>query len=85
MILRGTQIHRDGDGKCGLLPNRTLSTNSAELPFSGVMASAWINPATLWSVIPTLIQAVQHVSAYQDRKPFHLARARFRVARLLPA
>ena len=40
MILRGAQIQRDGHGKCGLLLDRTLSNNRAELPFSGVLANA---------------------------------------------
>jgi hypothetical protein len=39
MILRGTQIHRDGHGKCGLLPNPTLSSNTAQLPSSGALAN----------------------------------------------
>jgi hypothetical protein len=39
MILRGAQIHRDGHGKCGLLPNPTLSSNTRQLSFSGVLAN----------------------------------------------
>jgi hypothetical protein len=39
MILRGAQIHRDGHGKCGLLPNPTLSSNTTQLSFSGVLAN----------------------------------------------
>ena len=39
MILRGLQIQRDGHGKCGLLPNPTLSSNTAQLPFSGALAN----------------------------------------------
>jgi hypothetical protein len=39
MILRGAQIQRDGHGRCGLLPNRDLSSNRAQLPTSGVLAN----------------------------------------------
>ena len=39
MILRGTEIHRIGHGKCGLLSIRVLSRNIAELPFSGVLGN----------------------------------------------
>ena len=39
MLLRGAQIQRDGHGKCGLLPNPTLSSNRAQLPTSGVLAN----------------------------------------------
>lgn len=40
MILRGAQIHRNRNGECGLLPNRTLSNNRAELLSAGVVANA---------------------------------------------
>ena len=40
MILRGAEIQRNGHGRCGLLPNRTFSSNRAELPSSGVLAHA---------------------------------------------
>ena len=43
MILRGTQIHRNGDGKCGLLPNPTLSSNNAQLLSTGVPANTRTN------------------------------------------
>ncbi len=39
MILRGAQIHRDGHGKCGLLPNPTLSRNNAPLPSASVFSN----------------------------------------------
>lgn len=39
MILRRAQIHRDERGKCGLLPNPTLSSNTAQLPSSGTLAN----------------------------------------------
>lgn len=38
MILRGTLIHRNGHGQCGLLPNPTFFNNRAQLSFSGVPA-----------------------------------------------
>jgi len=38
MILRGAQIQWNGHGKCGLLPNRTLSSNKAELPSPCMLA-----------------------------------------------
>ena len=39
MILRGAQIHRDERGKCGLLPNPTFSSNTAQLPSSDALAN----------------------------------------------
>ena len=33
MILRGAQIHWDGDGKCGLLPNPTFFTKYHRVAF----------------------------------------------------
>jgi hypothetical protein len=39
MILREAQSQPDGHGKCGLLPNSTLSSNRAQLPISGVRAN----------------------------------------------
>ncbi len=39
MILRGAQIHRNGHGKCGLLPNPTLSRNYAPLPSASVFTN----------------------------------------------
>lgn len=39
MFLRGTHIHRDGHGKCGLLSNPTLSSNNAQVPPSGALAN----------------------------------------------
>jgi hypothetical protein len=42
MILRGAQIHRNGDGQCGLLSNPTLSSKTTQLPFSSVPANTTI-------------------------------------------
>jgi hypothetical protein len=39
MILREAQLHRNGHGKYGLLPNPTLSSNRARWPTSGVLAN----------------------------------------------
>lgn len=39
MILRGTQIQRDGHGECGLLLDRNLPNDRAALPASGVYAA----------------------------------------------
>jgi len=39
MILHGAQIHRNGHGKCGLLPNPTFFSNRAQLPSSGALAN----------------------------------------------
>ena len=48
MILRGTQIQRDGHGRCGLLPYRTLSKNKADLPPPGVLAHTGTKLHNLW-------------------------------------
>ena len=51
MILRGAQIQRDGNGKCGLLPNRTLSSNKAELPSSGVCTRTGTKLHIVWPLV----------------------------------
>ena len=79
MILCGAQIHRDGHGKCGLLPNPTLSSNTAQLPSSGTLANTRRASATLLSLIATSHREIQHMSNSKDRKPFHVTRARCRV------
>lgn len=85
MILRGTQIQRDGRGRCDLLSLRTLPSNSAELPFSGVVAPAGMNSATTFSLIVTPNREIQNISDDKHLKPFHVARARCRVALPPPA
>lgn len=85
MILRGTQIQRDGHGRCGLLPNRTLSSNKAELPSSGVFAHTGTNLHNVWSLVVTSTQEVPYLPDCTDRKPFHVTRARCRVVRRPPA
>ena len=83
MILRGAQIQRNGHGRCGLLPNRTLSSNRAELPSSVVLTHTGTNRHNLWLLAVTSDREVQ--SDCQSRKPFHVTRARRRVVRLSPA
>ena len=83
MILRGAQIQRNGHGRCGLLPNRTLSSNRAELPSSGVLTHTATNLHNLRLLTVTSDRKVQ--SDCQGRKPFHVTRAKCRVVRLSPA
>jgi hypothetical protein len=85
MILRGALIQRDGHGKCGLLPNPTLSSNRAQLPSSGVHAHTGTNLHNVWLLVVISDREVEHWSDCQDRKPFHVTRARCRVVRLPPA
>jgi hypothetical protein len=42
MILRGAEFHRNGHGRCGLLPNRISSSDKAKLPSSRVVPYAEI-------------------------------------------
>ena len=80
MILRGAEIQRNGHGRCGLLPNRTFSSNRAKLPFPGVVLThRESNLLTLWPLMVTSGREAQNWSDYQDRKPFHVTRARRRV------
>lgn len=85
MIFRGAQIQRNGPGRCGLLPNRTLSSNRAELPFSGVLPHTEINLHNVRPLVVTADREAQNWSDCQDRKPFHVTRARCRVVRRPPA
>ncbi len=78
MILRGAAIRRTGHGKCGLLPNRTLSSSRAELQSPGVLVHRGIALYTLRSLFPASGRAVQRVPDWKDRKPFHATRARCR-------
>ena len=81
MILRGAQIHRDGHGKCGLLPDPTLSSNRVKLRSFGVLA-------TTGSLCDSAVShrhfkpEGMHVSDSKDREPFHVTRARRRVVRV---
>lgn len=82
MILRGAQIHRDGHGKCGLLANPTLSSNTAQLPSSGALANIRMSLADSVVSHRPFTPGVQHMSNSKDWKPFHVTRARCRVLRL---
>jgi hypothetical protein len=79
MILRGAQIHRDGHGKCGLLPNPTLSS---KLPSSSVLGNTRMSLGDSVISRRSFTPGVTHVSDAKDLKPFHVARARCRVVRL---
>lgn len=86
MILRGTQIGRNGHGRYGLLPNRTLFSHRAELPFSGVFAPARMNPVTVFALVNAPSWELQNVSDHQqNRKPCVLTRARGLGVRRPPA
>ena len=82
MILRGIQIQRHGHGKCGLLSDRTLSSSLAELQSSGVLtlirmsecdSNIFSSPLQHWEF--------QYVLGWNDRKPIHVSRSRWRKVR----
>ncbi len=81
MSIRGTQIQRDGHGKCGLLPDRTFYSNRAELPAFGVCAHTGTILYTAWSFTVTSDRVVPQLPDCTDWKPFHVTRARCRVVR----
>jgi hypothetical protein len=85
MILRGTQIQRDGHGRCGLLPNRTLSNNKTKLPFPLVPAHTVTQRHYLWPLVITSARRRQNWSDCKDPEPFHVTQARCRVVHLSPA
>ena len=76
MILRGAQIQWNVHGKCGLLPNRTLSDNRAELYSSGVLAHTETTFHNVWSPVVNSDPEVRHLPGGTGRKPFHMTRAR---------
>ncbi len=82
MILRGPQIHRDGHGKCGVLPNPTLSSNTAQLPSSGVLVNTRMSRCGSVVSHRHFKPEGQHVSDAKDLKPFYGTRAGCRVVRL---
>jgi hypothetical protein len=82
MILRGAQIHWDGDGKCGILPNSTLSSNKAQLLSSGVFANTWMSLGNSIVSHRHFTPEVQHMSESKDQKPFLVTRSRYRAVRL---
>ena len=82
MILRGAQIHRDGHGKCGLLPDPTLSSNRAKLRSFGVLANTRMSLCDSAVSHRHFKPEGMHVSDSKDREPFHVTRARRRVVRV---
>ena len=76
MILRGAQVRRKGHGKCGLLPNRTLSNNRAELPSAGVLAHTETSLHNVWSPVVNSDRGVQDLRGCTGKKSFHMTRAR---------
>jgi hypothetical protein len=81
MILRGAEFHRNGHGRCGLLPNRISSNDKAELPTSRVLPHAGM---ILWPRMAISNLKLQNWSDCQDRKPCHATRARWQVAHMPP-
>lgn len=81
MILRGTQIHWDGHGTYGLLPNPTLSSKRPQLPSSGVLANTRMSLCILLSPIATSQTRRYPAFDLKNREPFHMNRAGDRVAR----
>ena len=75
MIFRGAQIQRDGHGECGLLLKQTLSSNTAELSSSGVLAPTGMTLHNVWPRMVTSNREVQHVTDRQGRNLFHVTRA----------
>lgn len=78
MILRGAAIRRTGHGRCGLLPDRTLSSSRAGLQSSGALVHRGMALHTLRSLFAAPGRAVQRVPDGKDRRPFHVTRARCR-------
>lgn len=78
MILRGIQIQRCGHDECGLLSDRTLSSNLAELQSSGVLALIRMSICSgVFSLfVPTSIRKVWQVSGWKNRKPIHVRRSK---------
>jgi hypothetical protein len=70
MILRGAQIHRNGHGKCGLLPNPTLSINRAQLPSAGVLAKTRMSLAHFEILRRDFTQRGTHLSDSKDLELF---------------
>ena len=82
MFPPGTQITRDGLGKCGLFPKRTLSSNTSnkpELPASGLLAYAEGILYNVGSLVIISNRAVQHLTDCTGRKLYQVTRARCRV------
>ncbi len=82
MILRGAQIHRDGHGKCGLLPNPTFSSNRTQLPPSGVLTNIRMSLCNSSVFHQHVKPGSTHMSGSMGRTLFHVTRAGCRVVRL---
>ena len=82
MILHGAQVHRNGHGKCGFLPNPILSSNKAQLPSSGALTNTWMNLGNSSVSHRHFTPGGTHVSESRDQKPFLVTRARYRAVRL---
>jgi hypothetical protein len=76
MILREAQVRRKGHGKCGLLLNRTLSNDRAELPSSNVLAHTEASFHNVWSPVVNSDQGAQDQRGRTGRKPFYMTRAK---------
>ena len=85
MILRGAHIQRKGHGECSLLPNLTLSNNSATLHSAGVLAHTETSLHNVWSPVANSDREVQHLPGCMGRKPFHMTRARPQAVHRPPA
>ncbi len=85
MSIRGTQIQRDGHGKCDLLPDRIFYSDRAELPAFGVRAHTGTVLYTAWSFAVTSDREVPPLPDCTDRKPFHVTRARCRIVCRYPS
>jgi hypothetical protein len=82
MVLRGAEIRRNRHGRCGLLPDRTLSCAIAELPPCSALLEL-----LEWSLsTPAGLAAIsnrtgQYWSDTMNRKPFYATRAKCRALR----
>ena len=79
MILRGAQIHRDGRGKCGLLPNPTLFSNTAQLPSSGALANIRMSLGDSIVSHRHFTPGGTHMCDSKGQKLFRVTRSRCRV------
>ena len=79
MILLQAQIHWDGDGTYGFLPNPTLSSNSAQLPSSSALVDTRVSLCDSAVSHRHFTPGGTHVSDTTDQKPFYMTRAGCRV------
>ena len=81
MILRGAQIHWDGHGKSGLLPNPTLFKNNTPLPSSVFFRTRVSSTESVFFLQLEKGEVQPTLRLFRGRKPFHVTRARFRLVR----